>query len=90
MEGFRGCGIPGQRLGSVSEKRGEWSTYLTEVGDETMVEICKSQETMKVLYCGGLEPFKDGFYLLLVHLHATFVDEIPQKMDGVAVELTLL
>lgn len=42
-----GCGgTPGQR--PVFKEGGEWCTDLAEIGDETVVEFGKAQETLKI------------------------------------------
>lgn len=49
---------------------------MTEVGNETEVEISKTQESMEFFDGCRLRPVLDSLYLPLVLVHALMVDDV--------------
>ncbi len=76
LEGLLGCWGPGQRLGLVTEKVGEWTGKGAVVLNESTVEVRESQESLEFLDGGRFGPGLDSFHLPLIHPDATTVNMI--------------
>lgn len=90
LECFLGAGTPEQGLGLCLEHGGQRSCMLTEILDETSIEIGKSLESLNLLYQLKSRPLRDCSNLPLVHLDSLMSDDITKELYRGAMELTFL
>lgn len=68
----------------------EWTCLSQEVLNESLIEVCKSEETPDISEVAGLWPVGDGGGFTMVHAYATRFDDHAEVFNAVAVELALL
>lgn len=62
----------------------------TETFDKFLIEMCKSEKSLKLLTVGGNWPVHDSCHLLRVHADSTLRHNEPQEGHRRRVELALL
>jgi len=68
----------------------EWYDNVGVVVNETMVEVCETEEGLDVLHLAGFRPIRDGFHLICRHGQSIGGKAEPKVFSGGGMELTFL